>query len=296
MSKVYEIVQTRIIEQLEEAIENGGTAPWRKPWKGGIPRNYITKKAYRGINLMMLEGGSYLTFNQIKDLQKKNPKVKLKKGSKSHMIFFWSFPSEPENEEEEERRGPIFKFYRVFSIRDVEELEEEQIFFETDPVEQAENLLKEYGKECRISNVTGGGRAYYSANSDSITLPSIKQFENVNEYYSTAFHEIIHSTGHESRLNRFNNTDQFQFGSESYSKEELVAEIGSNMLLAMIGIEDDSQQENSVSYLHSWLSKIKEDTSLILYASQRAQKASDFVLEVIEGSNIDEKQIEPQAV
>ena len=280
MSKVYQMVQEKFVKKIEEAIENGGTAPWRKPWKGGLPKNYITKKPYRGINLMMLESGSYLTFNQIKDLSKKNPKIKLRKGSKSHIVVFWNFIEKLDSEDEDDK-FPLLRYYRVFSIADVDGIEEDSVDFETDPIEQAEELIEAYGEECEIRIQDGSGRAYYTPMLDRITMPSRRQFPKVEEYYSTFFHEMIHSTGHESRLKRFENPDQLIFGSQSYSKEELVAEIGSNMILSVLGIEDESQQENSVAYLYGWLSKIKEDPKLITHAAQQAQKSCDFLLDFV---------------
>lgn len=282
MSKVYEIVQDKIIKEIEEAIANGGTAPWRKPWKGGIPKNFISKKPYRGINLLLLDGGSYITFNQIKDLQKKNPEIKLKKGSKSHMIVFWNFV-EKENDDGEEEKIPFLKYYRVFAVSDVEGIKEEEINFEHEPIEDAEKLVEAYKVEVPINVQKGSGRAYYTPALDKITVPDKSQFPELEEYYSTLFHEMVHSTGHTSRLNRFTNDDQTIFGSESYSKEELVAEVGSNMILAILGIENEEQQENSISYLYGWLTKIKEDPKLIVHAAQQAQKAADFILEFHEG-------------
>lgn len=292
MSKVYEIVQEKIVKQIEEAIENGGTVPWRKPWKGGIPRNFITKKNYRGINLMMLEGGSYLTFNQIKDLYKKNKNVKLRKGSKSHVVVFWKFNDRVQDEDtdEENNRGPIFKYYRVFSVRDVDGIEDDTANFENEPIENAESLVKNYGEEVKI-HVQTSNKAYYTPTLDYIVVPKLNQYENPNEFYSTLFHEMVHSTGHKSRLDRFDGSDSSIFGSESYSKEELVAEIGSNMILSILGIEDEKQQENSVAYLYGWLSKIKEDPKLITSAAQKAQKAADFILEFQEGNEENEETI-----
>jgi antirestriction protein ArdC len=282
MSKVYQIAQDKIISQLEEAIKNNGTAPWRKPWVGGMPKNYVTKKPYRGINLMVLEGGSYLTFKQITDLQKKNKEIKLKKGSKSHTVFFWQFN---QNETDDENKyGPIFKFYRVFSVSDVEGIEEDVVNFGNQQIENAEDLIKNFNEEVKIIQKFSD-RAYYSPTSDHIVMPELKQFENPNEFYSTMFHEMIHSTGHKSRLNRFDGTTDSIFGNESYSKEELVAEIGSNMILSMMGIEDESQQENSISYLYGWLQKIKEDPKLITNAAQKSQKAADYILEFQEEKN-----------
>ncbi|WP_345806566.1 ArdC family protein [Bacillus subtilis] len=290
MSKVYDYVQDRIIRALEEAIENGGPAPWRKPWKGGMPKNYITKIPYRGINLLLLEGGSYLTFKQIQELQKKNPEVKLKKGSKSHKIYFWKPIERGEDEEsEEDRPNFIFRYYNVFHASDVDGIaDHDTADFINDPIESAEKVVSAYREECQINIKVGSDRAYYSPPFDSITVPSINQYKNVTEYYATVFHEMIHSTGHVTRLKRFDDDPgQTIFGSESYSKEELVAEIGANMILSMLGIEDQNQQKNSVSYLHNWLCRIKEDRGLIISASQHAQKASDFILNFVEGKDIE---------
>lgn len=277
MSKVYQIVQDKIVEQIEEAIKNGGTAPWRKPWKGGIPKNFVTKKPYRGINLMLLQGGSYLTFKQIQDLKKKDPKVKLKKGSKSSIVVFWKV-IEKEDEDGEEQTFPMLRYYRVYSVSDVEGLEEEKTEFDNDPIEIAEELISSYKSEVKINIQKGSGRAYYVPSRDRIVVPDRSQFPEVEEYYSTIFHEMVHSTGHITRLKRFDDDDQTIFGSESYSKEELVAEIGSNMILSVLGIENDKQHENSISYLYGWLTRIKEDPKLITHAAQNAQKASDYIL------------------
>ena len=293
MSKVYEYVQDRIIRALEEAIENGGPAPWRKPWKGGMPKNYITKIPYQGINLLLLEGGSYLTFKQIQELQRKNPEVKLKKGSKSYKIYFWKPVERGEDEEsekdrEKDRPNFIFRYYNVFHASDVDGIADDTADFINDPIESAERVVSAYKRECQINIKVGSDRAYYNPTLDSITVPSINQYENVTEYYSTVFHEMIHSTGHITRLKIFEDAPgQTIFGSESYSKEELVAEIGANMILSMLGIEDQNQQKNSVSYLHNWLCRIKEDRGLIISASQHAHKASDFILNFIEGEYIE---------
>lgn len=284
MSKVYGIVQDKIIKAIEEAIKNGGTAPWRKPWKGGVPRNFITKKPYRGINLLMLDGGSYLTFKQITDLQKKNPKVKLKKGSKSEIVVFWKFPekAEEDSEEEEEKYGPILKYYRVFHISNVEGVVDDMFNFDHVPIEQGEKLINAYRKEVKIEVLQGTDRAFYTPSLDRIRVPALTHYEQPEEFYSTTFHEMIHSTGHKKRLDRFDENESTAFGSESYSKEELVAEIGANMLLATLGIECESQQENSISYLYGWLSAIKKDAKLIVSAAQKAQKASDYILKFME--------------
>lgn len=279
MSKVYEIVQDKIVKAIEEAIENGGTAPWRKPWVGGIPKNYKTRKPYRGINLLLLGGGSYLTFKQIKELGKKDPKIKLKKGSKAEMVVFWNFIDKKEEDSEEDSSYAILKYYNVFHVSNVEGIEEETHVFDHEPIEKAEQLINNYKVEVPISIQEGSNQAYYVPATDRIVLPALNQFTKAEEFYSTAFHEMVHSTGLETRLNRFKAGDQVKFGSKDYSKEELVAEIGANMILSVLGIEDEKQAENSITYLHAWLKKIKEEPKLITLAAQKAQKASDYILD-----------------
>ena len=291
MSKVYNIVQERIIKDIEEAIKNGGTAPWKKPWKGGLPKNYITKKTYRGINLLLLnQGGNYLTFKQIKELNKKNSDIKLKKGSKSEMVVFWSFvEKQSEDNPDEIEKYPILKYYNVFHESNVEGLPIEETEIEHDPIAEAEEVVKKYEDECQI-HIRKSSKAYYSPSKDEIVCPKLSQFFSPELFYGTLFHEMIHSTGHKNRLSRFKDEDNTIFGSESYSKEELVAEIGANMLLSMIGIENKEQEENSTAYLYSWLSQIKKDVSLITIASQQAQKACDYILQFSENEDLDNQQ------
>ncbi|WP_180236346.1 ArdC family protein [Bacillus wiedmannii] len=291
MSKVYEYVQQKIIDAIEFAIEEGGTVPWRKPWKNGVPRNYITKDPYRGINLLLLDGGSYLTYKQLQDIRKKDKNIKLRKGAKQHPVYFWKVVDKSSDESEEENGTYfLFRYYKVYSVSDVEGIEEDYIANDNEAFETCENLIKAYKEEVPIS-VRVSDKAYYSPSSDMIVVPKLNQFESSIEHYSTVFHEMIHSTGHTTRLDRFDGKDSTIFGSESYSKEELVAEIGSNMLLAMFGLEDDRQHENSISYLHGWLTRIKEDPRLITSAAQKAQKAADFILHFAESTIKEEKEI-----
>ena len=298
MSKVYEFVQKRIIEELEKAIENGGTAPWQKSWLGSNrPKNFITKKPYNGINLLLLpKEGEYITFKQIQQLQKKDATIQLKKGSKSNMVVFWKFPKEEEGEEEgeeeekEKKSTPIFRYYNVFHISDVENIEnliDESLFINDDFIDdesfiKAEDLIKKYSKkeEMEIKELLSVNRAFYSSTKDYIQMPNRKQFNSLEDFYGTLFHEITHSTGHNKRLNRFTKEYDHKFGSEDYSSEELVAEIGSNMLLGYVGINNNNINTNSVSYLYGWLKAIKKDINLITIAAQKAEKAFNYIVEV----------------
>lgn len=315
MNKVYEYVQERIIKALEEAIKEGGTAPWKKPWKGYGFVNYVTRKPYRGINLILLpEPGEYITFNQIQEIRKKNPEVKLKKGCKKHMVVFWSFPNNkktvkeekiseiteeiedieeivdeedikvtevtpvtPVNNSKKNKKKPIFRYYWVYNINDVEGLESKFKFNnEHNPIDDAEKIINNYDIELKINK--GSDRAFYSPEFDFISVPDKSQYKNIAEYYCTIFHEMVHSTGHKSRLNRFTSLEEYSFASETYSKEELIAEIGANMLMLYAGIENTACQQNSISYLYGWLKAIKEDVTLIISAAQKAQKAADYIL------------------
>jgi antirestriction protein ArdC len=269
MSNVYEIVTDRIIKELEK-----GVIPWRKPWVNNGSVNWVTQKAYRGINSMLLEAGEYATFKQITDAG-----GKVKKGAKSEMVVFWKM-NEYENAEGETSKIPFLRYYNVFNIAtQVEGLESRRNVesFDHDPIESGENVLKQYmdAPDLRFAP----GRAFYAPALDYVSVPTLKDYPNPHEYYSVLFHEMVHSTGHKSRLNRTGIIAMAGFGSETYSKEELVAEMGAAMLCGVAKI-DNHTIENSASYIASWLRKLKDDNKLIVQAAGQAQKAADYILGV----------------
>ena len=271
MNKVYEYVTDEICRQLEQ-----GTIPWRKPWQGGEAINYVTRKPYRGINRLLLPGGEFLTFKQVQAL-----KGHIKKGAKSYMVTFWKkFDNSKENDdgkiEINNKPGFMLRYYRVFSLNDVEGIDTKLTVqeFEFTPIQECENIVVNY-KDCPVVKHEEP-QAYYSPSMDHINMPDKKLFENEQEYYSTLFHEMIHSTGHASRLNRHSEQKNAAFGSKDYSKEELVAEIGAAMLCGVSRIEN-STLENSAAYIQAWLTKLRDDKSLIMTAAGKAQKASDYI-------------------
>ena len=284
---VYELVTNRIIEKIKTCIENGTCLPWQQPWDAAdAPLNHATLKKYRGVNLWLLEyGHEYVTFNQICDLQKQNPDVKLRKGSKAHMVVYFSFmkgEKDVVNEngvvEQQVVKIPFLKYYNVFDIEDVEGLSPRrtQTHYEHKPVEEAEALVKNYidrenGLKLEFNNGVG---AWYSPASDTISVPSVNLFKSYAEYFSTLAHECVHSTGSSKRLNRIKTT---AFHSAEYSAEELVAEIGSCLLAAECGIDNTEAADNSIAYLQGWLSALQNDVKLIVTASSRAQKAVDYI-------------------
>jgi antirestriction protein ArdC len=265
--KVYEMITKQITQKLEE-----GVVPWKKPFKNGIAVNWKTQKPYRGINTLLLDGDEYATFNQIKKAG-----GTVKKGEKSHVVVFWKLLEVEDNDTEEEKKIPYLRYYRVFDVgSQVEGIEPKckEETFEHDPIAEAEKIKENYMNAPAFS--VKSGAAYYVLSEDRINVPPIKDFEYVQEYYSTLFHEMIHSTGHNSRLDREGIRAVAKFGSERYSKEELIAELGASMLCGVAGIDIDTL-ENSASYIHSWLRALKEDKTLIVIASQQAQKASDYI-------------------
>ena len=276
MADVYEIITNRILEQLEK-----GTIPWHKPWTGGKDGayNYITGKAYSVLNQMILaHADAYLTFKQVQELG-----GKVKKGAKSEIVTFWKIlPIEDTDKEgnKVKKHIPFLRYYPVFWIGDTEGIERKEIKrTEHDPIEEAENIVNLYmtsENHPKLERLEISNKAYYRPSTDTVVVPEIGQFEEIAEYYSTLFHELTHSTGHYTRLNRL--TATAHFGNEEYSKEELVAEIGAATLVNIAGIETSKSFNNSAAYIEGWSRALKENKKMIVEASSKANKAVNYIL------------------
>ena len=280
MSKsVYEMVTDRIINQLEQ-----GVIPWQKPWTGvrSGAYNRISKKSYSLLNQMLLQhDGEYATFKQWQDLG-----GHVRKGEKSEIVTFWKI--QPVEEEQEDgtkvvKQIPLLRYFNVFHISQVDGVEPlpKEELHDIEPIEKADQVLNDYWTRENITvEHKVGNRAYYSPTLDMIRLPLFEQFNDSNEYYSTAFHESVHSTMKEDRCNRAEDKKGklVAFGSNEYSKEELVAEIGSANLMNIIGIETKKSFRNSTAYIQNWLSVLENDVKFIVSASGRAEKAADYIL------------------
>ena len=144
--------------------------------------------------------------------------------------------------------------------------------------EKADKIFENYTKRENIVTHNNGEKAFYRPADDSITVPAIERFMNVSEYYSTLFHEAVHSTGAKNRLCRDGVTSLSFFGNEEYSKEELIAEIGASMLVNICGLETDGSIKNNVAYIQSWMKALENDKRLIITASSKAEKAVKFIL------------------
>ncbi len=285
---VYSIITEQIIEKLES-----GVVPWHQPWSGAngaSPRNLISNKPYRGINVFLLgfqgyESPYWVSFNQCKKAG-----GKVKKGSKSSMAVFWKWfdaeesdPSDPDSTRTVKR--PFLRYYRVFnteqcegiSHKRVKELRESETdTFDFDPIEACESVVSGMPNAPQIEHIEN--RAYYRPSTDTVNMPKAERFELTEEYYSVLFHELCHSTGHESRLNRRPSTEIRAFGDREYSQEELVAEMGAAFLCGVTGIENKTI-DNSAAYLDNWLGVLtdKKNRKLLVMAGAQAQKAADCI-------------------
>ena len=273
---IYEMVTDRIIEQLEK-----GYIPWQKPWTGVHDGAYnrISNKPYSLLNQMLIsKTGEYASFKQWTELG-----GHIRKGEKAEIVTFWKIQQiEEENEDGEKiiKQLPLLRYYNVFHISQVEGVEPKSIDLnELQPIEEAERIKTEYMQREHIKileKVTD--KAFYSPSLDYIQVPCKEQYQNIEEFYSTLFHEMTHSTGHKNRLDREDVKDCMYFGSENYSKEELCAELGSAFLINKLGIASSKSFNNSTAYIQSWLRVLKNDKKFIISASSRAEKAVKYIL------------------
>lgn len=273
---IYEEITNRIIEQLEQ-----GNIPWHKPWSGLASGAYnrVSKKPYSLLNQMLLKhDGEYATYKQWSDLG-----GKVRKGEKSEIVVFWKILNVEETKDGklEKKSIPLLKYINVFHVSQVDGIEPKEIkAVEHKPIEEAERIKEEYiNRENILIKETVSNEAFYSPVKDYIQVPCKEQYKDVLEFYSTLFHEMVHSTGHRDRLKRLDCSVRFaSFGSEDYSKEELIAEIGSAFLMNHIGIESSKTFKNSAAYIQSWLKVLKNDNSFIVSASSKAEKAMKYIL------------------
>jgi antirestriction protein ArdC len=275
---VYAVITAKIIEQLQQ-----GSVPWRKPWTdAGLPQNMITKNYYHGINMMLLameqfETNLFITFKQLQGI-----KGKVKKGEKAHMIVYWGQvdnklqDSEQPEESKDQKKKSILRYYYVFNIAQCENIPEQYLpkVRETKELPTCESIISAMPHCPPIRHKENS--AFYNFKEDFVNMPKKRNFSKDSAYYSTLFHELVHSTGHESRLNRDTISQMAEFGGEVYSLEELVAEIGTCYLQSVAGITGEFQQ--SVAYINGWLSKLKNDKRMIFMAAKAAQKGVDYIL------------------
>lgn len=285
-NSVYEIVTQRIIDFIEQKNE----LPWRKPWATveSAQQNFKSRKPYQGINAVLtgMSGFSsplWMTFKQAKELG-----GCVKKGERSTPVIFWSTIERKvkdvvTEDDETTKKFGFYRLYSVFNSSQIEGIEFPEIIKPTqnfNPITEAEEVIRNMPNCPRISR--DGNGAYYSPVFDTVMIPDT--FFTPEELYSALFHELVHSTGHPSRLNRFKQDgDDHKFGSQTYSREELTAEIGSSFILNTLGIANESTDKNSAAYIKSWLRALRNDPQMIVTAASKAGRAANFIMNKEEG-------------
>ena len=292
MMDLFQIITDSIVAELEQ-----GVIPWQKPWSGVQGAiSHTTGKRYSLLNQILLgcRSGEFVTF---KEAQREGGRIK--KGEKASMIVFWKFIETAKRDDDGNvihgadgkllmESVPFLRYYNVFHIDQCEGIQPQ---FAEDPTPgehlspdvAADRIVEDYVQRSGVKlTIQHSDRAFYSPSSDSVTVPELAQYTSVSEYYSTLFHELTHSTGHFSRLNRL--SKEASFGSELYSKEELIAELGAAFLVNHAGLETTSSFRNSAGYIQSWLKQLKEDKRLIVSAAGKADKAVAMIL----GNPLDE--------
>jgi antirestriction protein ArdC len=272
---VYQCVTKQIIDKLEQ-----GVIPWHRPWIGGPAKNLVSNKHYRGINTLLLACSGFsnpywLTFKQAKA---KGGHVK--KGEHGTIIVFWktyskSTPTDEDPDHKDNRY--VLRYYRVFNADQCEGIETPEIERrEFNPIQQCEKVLDEMPNKPPIKHESN--RACYFPDHDKVNMPKPENFDSEPYYYSVLFHELSHSTGHKSRLDRHakEKTDHL-FGSKDYSKEELVAEMGAAFLCGHCQIDNETV-DNSAAYIQAWIKKFKNKPKMVVSAAGKAQKAADYIL------------------
>lgn len=304
----------KIVDRIVDLIEKGQPLPWVKPWStdtntvtviNGVKTVTIHHHCwnrrgtpYKGVNTY-LPHGEYITWNQC---QAEGGKVK--KGAKAWPVVYWNFKKieeqDPITGETKEKKIPLLKLYQVFNLKDCEGIEQKHnpkptvveipiIHTETKNPDDvplntaAEAIIDDYisraGNGFHVVKNKVGDRAFYAPALDYVQVPHRSQFNDESEYYSTMFHELGHSTGHSSRLKRFGDSDtSAAFGTQTYSKEELIAEATAATILNAIGLENGNSFRNSAAYIKGWSSSIKKDPMMYITAATKAQAAVDLIL------------------
>jgi antirestriction protein ArdC len=274
-TQAYDRITGQIITLLEQ-----GTVPWHKPWKAstGWPRNLVSNKSYGGINVLLLLSMSYespywLTFRQATMLG-----GTVRKGEKACPVVFWKRLKVEEKDAVEKREIPLLRYYHVFNLAQCEGIKNGHPTAPNgaEPVaSKPEDIVANMPQRPPIKD--GFTRAFYSLREDYVGMPARERFSRNEEFFSTLYHELVHSSGHESRLNRSSLTESAGFGSDPYCKEELIAEIGAAFLCGHAEITERTI-DNSAAYVAEWLKRLRSEKTLIVQAAAQAQRAADFII------------------
>jgi len=279
-NKVYEIVNEKILQSLEKGI-----IPWHRPWNsehGGMPINAVSGNYYHGSNVWLLTGISLadgLPNYWCTPKQAMGKGWNIKGQHCTAIVTFWKFLEHVDIDsdgKEKKKTIPMLRFFPVLNASQCEGWEK------TEPTGQPEiaDHPSNYENGPTINHVFDSNKAFYSPSTDTVSLPEKSQFISENHYYATLYHELAHSTGHESRLNRKSPDAIAAFGGESYAKEELVAELGSAYVCMQLHIDNDKLTENTAAYITSWSNALKQEPRMFVSAAGAAEKAANMILGV----------------
>jgi antirestriction protein ArdC len=294
---VYDIVTDQVIALLEK-----GVVPWKQPWaEREMPQNLLNRIPYKGMNMLLLyamgfERNFFITPNQLKARG-----WKAKQGERAVPITFWKWPEKKKDENGndlpvDEKVRPVLRYYLVYNISQCEGIPQNFIppfeFKDNNPIESCAKIVAGMPNPPKIRHIDD--KAYYMPLLDVVNVPDIKLFNSSESYYSVFFHELIHSTGHSTRLNRPEGMKELGTPEENYSQEELVAELGACFIEAHAGITD-TQINRNASYIQNWLNKLKNDRRFIVFAASQAQKAADYILSApLNGTEVLEPEPQPK--
>lgn len=273
MPSVHEIITEKILALLDK-----GTVPWRKPWATGgfgLPMNYVSRKEYRGINVLMLSMQGYASRYWLTFKQAQTAGGTVKKGEKGSMCIFWKMlEGKEKGENGKGKQIPLMRYYTVFNLSQCEGIADPDAATAEpvktfQPIDAAKAIVD--GMPNRPPITHNEPKAYYSPSEDRVNMPKPESFGQPEEYYSTVYRELVHSTLHKSRLDRTDKQD-----GHDYAREELVGEMGAAMLCGEAGI-DGKTLENSAAYIQTWRKRISDDPKLVIVAAQQGQKAADYI-------------------
>lgn len=270
---IYERITGAIVKKLEE-----GVVPWKESWKGvGVPKNGVSKKYYRGINLLLLALERYnspfwLTFNQARNLG-----GSVRAGEKGTPVIFWKWLEKKDPDSDELSKVPMLRHYTVFNALQCEGIEFETPQIEVEGIEECERVVSDFlEREPGLVLEDKKSYPFYLPLIDVVNVPPIGNFKRQEDYYIALFHELTHATGHVKRLDRGLQKPK-GFASVEYSKEELIAELGASFLSGITGIENEVL-DDSAAYLKGWIEALSNDSKLLVQASGKAQQAVDYIL------------------
>lgn len=309
-------VQDIIIDRILSLVAQTNRLPWQYPFcQDSI--NWFTEKPYRGINRILLGGGEWITRNQLLQYNKANDtSFWFPKGVESHFVVFYNVTRKELTREQYEEamksairrvnvteengkyfeRRFVLRYYTVYPISCLVDKEGNHLPTKLNNgtlIEyfvQPEEIISAYMKRTgvQLEETQGIATAYYSLDCDVVRTPLRRQFKSTEAYYRTLFHEFVHSTGIESRLNR-QCLKNYTQGKVIRSKEEVVAEVGAMILASECNFKEDLWQRNSEEYVAGWIEWIGDNKAQLINGMYAAEKAVNYILEGFEGYSDDEK-------